>query len=396
MTCDWLKSYDESDHRETVSNDFLARLSVALDQRKPGRVLECGVRRSDLVDRLSTRVSCPVSRHLLADGGSFADVDGSFDVVIANDLLQHAPEEDVDRLLAEMRGVAADGYFRISLGAATTMLPDGTNPHRTLRPKEWWRDRLRAHFGEVFQVTGKRKTSVDFCTWDLNEASRRRLRRITLMHRTKRSVARRWQAARNALMLRLRPMLTREALLADIAGKRVALVGNARSLGGFAFGDDIDAHDIVVRMNAMPMISARTHGRRTDWLLFGIPLAYEYVAARGVRKVFWKYGSMRTLPRWVADGAIDRYVFGRGEAEALRRKLGSKPSVGIVAIELILGLNPAAVSLYGFDSNASQSLSSDSNDVNTSHDFANERRYIRALVEADRCVDRQAHYQEGG
>lgn len=55
-------------------------------------------------------------------------------------------------------------------------------------------------------------------------------------------------------------------LLAALRGKTVALVGNARALANTQMGEEIDAHDIVIRINLAPMPYAETHGTRTDWL----------------------------------------------------------------------------------------------------------------------------------
>ena len=53
-------------------------------------------------------------------------------------------------------------------------------------------------------------------------------------------------------------------LLADFAGKTVALVGNARSLTGA--GAAIEGADLVIRINRAPMPSPDSHGIRTDAL----------------------------------------------------------------------------------------------------------------------------------
>ncbi|WP_286789889.1 glycosyltransferase family 29 protein, partial [Thioclava sp. UBA3469] len=60
--------------------------------------------------------------------------------------------------------------------------------------------------------------------------------------------------------------VSQKALLGDLAGKSVALVGNARALAEGQAGAAIDAHDVVIRINRAPMPSAESHGTRTDWL----------------------------------------------------------------------------------------------------------------------------------
>ncbi|MFT4151988.1 MAG: glycosyltransferase family 29 protein, partial [Paracoccaceae bacterium] len=55
-------------------------------------------------------------------------------------------------------------------------------------------------------------------------------------------------------------------VLAQVAGRRVALVGNARSLAEGQRGAQIDAADLVIRINRAPMPSPQSHGTRTDIL----------------------------------------------------------------------------------------------------------------------------------
>jgi CDP-diacylglycerol pyrophosphatase len=56
-----------------------------------------------------------------------------------------------------------------------------------------------------------------------------------------------------------------DALAADVSGKTIALVGNARSLLQAKHGKRIDEADIVIRINSAPTSAPESHGRRTDW-----------------------------------------------------------------------------------------------------------------------------------
>ena len=69
-----------------------------------------------------------------------------------------------------------------------------------------------------------------------------------------------------ALRLRARFLLGVPDISREFAGKTVALVGNARSLGATRMGEAIDRCDIVVRFNQCPMVGEPSHGRRTDWI----------------------------------------------------------------------------------------------------------------------------------
>ena len=64
---------------------------------------------------------------------------GKFDGVIATDVLEHCPEEDMDWIVDEMFGFAGRFvYATIACYPAAKRLPNGENAHCTIRPPEWW------------------------------------------------------------------------------------------------------------------------------------------------------------------------------------------------------------------------------------------------------------------
>lgn len=72
-----------------------------------------------------------------------------FDGVIASDVLEHCPEEDIDWIVRELFGFARRFVFAsVSCVPAKTHLPDGQNAHITLFPGPWWRDRFAAAAGD--------------------------------------------------------------------------------------------------------------------------------------------------------------------------------------------------------------------------------------------------------
>jgi len=79
---------------------------------------------------------------------------GVADVVTSFDALEHLLPEDVDAVLAEMRRVAKPrGYFVLSIStrpSKTTVAGEGLHP--TVRPLDWWLDRI----GRVGTVTNPR------------------------------------------------------------------------------------------------------------------------------------------------------------------------------------------------------------------------------------------------
>lgn len=68
---------------------------------------------------------------------------GSFDGVICTDVMEHIPESGVDDVLREVIAYAQKFvFFCIFTEVSRKFLPDGRNCHITVRPPQWWLDRI--------------------------------------------------------------------------------------------------------------------------------------------------------------------------------------------------------------------------------------------------------------
>lgn len=71
--------------------------------------------------------------------------DRRFDVVICSDVLEHIPEQDVDRFIADLFDHAKLGVWAsVCTRPAKKFFSDGTNLHCTIKPVEWWRSKFEA------------------------------------------------------------------------------------------------------------------------------------------------------------------------------------------------------------------------------------------------------------
>ncbi len=78
------------------------------------------------------------------------------DGVIATDVLEHCPEEDVPWIVAEMFAHARRFVFAaIACYPAKTRLPNGENAHCTIRPIEWWQSVFGAAAADRPEVSWK-------------------------------------------------------------------------------------------------------------------------------------------------------------------------------------------------------------------------------------------------
>lgn len=69
--------------------------------------------------------------------------DGIFDAVICFDVLEHCPEDDMPWILDQIFGYARKFVFaNIACFPAGKTLPNGENAHCTIKPVDWWKQRL--------------------------------------------------------------------------------------------------------------------------------------------------------------------------------------------------------------------------------------------------------------
>lgn len=70
----------------------------------------------------------------------------SADLVVCIDVMEHIPESSVDDVLKEIFSISKKAvYFSISHRPANKLLPNGVNAHLTVKPEEWWADKIKQH-----------------------------------------------------------------------------------------------------------------------------------------------------------------------------------------------------------------------------------------------------------
>lgn len=179
-----------------------------------------------------------------------------------------------------------------------------------------------------------------------------------------------------------RHSITGTELLAGLAGKSVALVGNARALPHADQGQQIDSHDLVARINRAPMPDKASHGSRTDWLFLATSITRDHLDSLDPAQVLWMSHKRKRLPWRIASGE-GFYLHPLPGYEALKRQLGAPPSTGIMATELLLRSDLDRLDLYGFDGFASLSLSGRRNAAQVPHHFATEAAWLQSRAATD-------------
>jgi len=72
-----------------------------------------------------------------------------FDTVVTTDALEHVEPELVDNVLDYIKGHSGSLFAVIATRTAVRRLPDGTNPHRTVKPGDWWVKQLENRWNTV-------------------------------------------------------------------------------------------------------------------------------------------------------------------------------------------------------------------------------------------------------
>lgn len=115
-------------------------------------------------------------------------------------------------------------------------------------------------------------------------------------------------------------------------------------------GAEIDAYDVVIRMNCGLPTNPEDQGRRTDILAFSTLAVVKAVFRRfHAGEHIWMSPKLRAdigqfaeVPENLSFYDIDRW-------EALEARLGARPSVGAMVLDLVSSFNPAAVGVFGYD-----------------------------------------------
>lgn len=170
--------------------------------------------------------------------------------------------------------------------------------------------------------------------------------------------------------------------MADLEGRRVALVGNARSLASGHSGKKIDAADLVVRINRAPIPDPESHGTRTDWLALAVRPGRTDIDRLGPGRLLWMSHKRKRLP-WDVAATPGFYLHPLADWAALREELGAPPTTGLMMVALLARSRLATLDLYGFDFFASLSLTGSRSAAQVPHDFAAEKAWVDALMVQD-------------
>jgi hypothetical protein len=163
-------------------------------------------------------------------------------------------------------------------------------------------------------------------------------------------------------------------------GKSVAVVGNAMSLFDKTYGNEIDSHDVVVRLNKAAMLYTRedcevSHGKRTDvWMFWNTSEYKKHFHKTNVKKMH-----MGHQGRNASNTSLVDHIYPVSLYNPLKAKAGkhNNPTTGLMALDYILHCNPSRVSVYGYDWKETPTFTDPDRkkDPRCPHDYKTEKEY---------------------
>ncbi len=90
------------------------------------------------------------------------------DLVANCDVMEHIPEDEIDGVLMDISKISNNVFFNIYLEKAETILPNGENAHCTVKPIQWWQNKILKYFSEANIVLSSYKNSVCIITWKIS------------------------------------------------------------------------------------------------------------------------------------------------------------------------------------------------------------------------------------
>jgi len=148
--------------------------------------------------------------------------------------------------------------------------------------------------------------------------------------------------------------------------KRIAIVGNAKSLFDTTYGHEIDNHDFVIRFNKGFVTKPISQGSRTNLLILALTLTPEEIES---------YHSTYVVNRSRFYNNETKYQIPDIERGRLASFLDAQPSSGFIAVDMCLYYEAAQIDLYGFDFEETPTFYNP-NDYVTQHNYQKEKDII--------------------
>ncbi len=163
-----IEQYKKIHSEKTYGNTSVKNLRFIRPDIKilhPKSVIDYGCGQSPLLEELSLGYEIVKNRYDPAIPEFSKKPDTISDLLLNVDVLEHIEEEDLDTILAEMRSLCKNALIIVDLKEAELLLEDGRNAHVTIKPAEWWEEKISKHFGKLERIKVARSSRAAFKTW---------------------------------------------------------------------------------------------------------------------------------------------------------------------------------------------------------------------------------------
>lgn len=320
-----------------------------------------------------TIVDCSQGQETGSDGVPFVSYEN----------LQFLSERELDSFFSKVSSKHFSSLFLIAEGYSPYLDPTGTNFHKTSQPAEWWLEKLQQAAIPARLVKKIGQNVFLFSSWELSEETKRDINWLVRRQRMTASIRKLPFKLAAPILMRQKRFMAPVSLAMLAREKKIALVGNAKRLSDYNFGEEIDAHDIVVRMNSCPIIEARSHGTKTHWVAASGDFTKDVMEARSAKIAMWMTPKRNNVPPWFLFWP-QRYLHPVAETKKLRGKACvNSPTTGLMVFDLLRNTDCAQLTLYGFDFFNSLSSSGHRQVDQLPHDFEMEKAYVEKHVAED-------------
>jgi hypothetical protein len=163
--------------------------------------------------------------------------------------------------------------------------------------------------------------------------------------------------------------------------KSIAIIGNAKSLFDMNYGNEIDSHDVVIRINRGIEICTRhdgfkTHGNKVDVWCFNLYSSLENFDNNMKKQLPQTYKRIEMFYN-PNNKKIDSSLPKEYQLEIANQFKNKKVTTGLRTLHLISKFNTREVNVYGFDWKKTPTFYNNRRDIEDvkDHDYPKEKEY---------------------
>jgi len=185
---DHIKQYEEVHSNQEIYGQssllFKDQISLIIKTFKPKSILDYGCGKGKLMESISKEhpeIKCYNYDPSICKFSTIP-ID-HVDMIINTDVLEHIPEEDIDDVLQHISSLCNYAYFNLHHGLAACILPNGENAHCTVKPREWYYEKMTKYFTELTSLEGRNSIASIIITKKLAKKTIKQYYRIILYQR---------------------------------------------------------------------------------------------------------------------------------------------------------------------------------------------------------------------